>query len=123
MKKEIDQLKNEIETAKIIRTAELIQQSLCRKCFDRWLNQLLLFPKNNTEAFHLFQVNCFTICIIHLEAVLTRDFIKDALYNPQEGYNRNKKCGVLEAPIDFGSLWGKWEFNKTIQTVYKVIIY
>lgn len=53
---------------------------------------------------------------------MTRDFIKDALYNPQEGYNRNKKCGVLEAPIDFGSLWGKWEFNKTIQTVYRVYI-
>ena len=59
------------------------------------------------------------ILIYLIEAVLTRDFIKDALYNPQSGYNRNKKVGVLEEPIDFGSLWGKWEFNKTIQSVYK----
>lgn len=58
--------------------------------------------------------------VIVVDAVLVRDYIKDALYNPQEGYNRNKKCGILEEPIDFGSLWGKWEFNKTIQTVYKV---
>ena len=53
-------------------------------------------------------------------AVLTRDFIKDALYNNEKGYNRNKKVGVLDEPFDFGSLWGKWEFNKKIRAIYDV---
>lgn len=52
--------------------------------------------------------------------MLVRDFIKDSLYNKTQGYNRNKKVGVLEKPLDFGSLWGKWEYNKTIKSVYEV---
>lgn len=60
------------------------------------------------------------IWLILLDAVLARDFIKDCLYNKEEGYNRAKKVGVLEKPIDFASLWGKWEFNKTIKELYDV---
>ena len=52
--------------------------------------------------------------------MLVRDFIKDALYNKTKGYNCNKKMGVLEEPLDFGSLWGKWEFNKAVKAVYDV---
>ena len=53
--------------------------------------------------------------------MLVRDFIKDSLYNKTKGYNCNKKTGVLEEPLDFGSLWGKWEFNKEVKAVYDVL--
>ena len=88
--------------------------------FRALAKSLSALPQKQFRAFSSLSGRALRQLIIILEAVLTRDFIKDALYNPQEGYNRNKKCGVLEAPIDFGSLWGKWEFNKTIQTVYRV---
>lgn len=61
-----------------------------------------------------------SILLILIDAVLVRDFIKDCLYNTEEGYNKSKKVGILEKPIEFGSLWGKWEFNKTIKEVYDV---
>ena len=55
-----------------------------------------------------------------VDGVLVRDFIKDSLYNKTYGYNRNKKTGILEQPLDFGNIWGKWEFNRIIKSVYDV---
>ena len=93
-------------------------------------SSILMFCKRALNVFHNSRslVRSFaslngtgeTSLLIGVDAVLARDFIKDCLYNKESGYNRTKTIGVLEKPIDFGSLWGRWEFNKTIKEVYDV---
>ena len=81
-----------------------------------------VIPRLATQARCISSLNGNSSCFFvdSEDAVLTRDFIKDALYNSDKGYNRNKKVGVLDEPIDFGNLWGKWEFNKKIRVIYDV---
>ncbi len=54
------------------------------------------------------------------KVLLTRDFIKQSLYKPSEGYFSTKDCVYSPPkPIEFKDLYFTRDYNKLLQKLYK----
>ena len=54
-----------------------------------------------------------------IKEVLTREFIRNALYNEKHGYFTAIDVINTPSPVRFDKLWGEWDYRLMLQKLYK----
>ncbi|PSS23978.1 Protein arginine methyltransferase [Actinidia chinensis var. chinensis] len=93
-----------------------------RSLFPKHLPLLFRTPRvSSCESFSHSSPACFSTHIVGDSPILVRDFIRSALYDPNQGYfsQRSGSVGVLEKSIKFNLLEGRKAYMKHLDGIYR----